>query len=479
MILSLIQYINILTREGKSLLFRNYGSSDVDRDLLAGFLNNFSNYMKEGSQSDIKSTATDEFKYYYTIIDEIIIVVCTDLEDDEATINSKITTIRVKFIDKYGEILSNGSWTGNRAMFTEFGRDIDEIILGSIKVSIIGLGGCGKSDLIRLICGNDFDMEYVPTINVDITPFNGEELDSLRSIELWDFAGQSNFRSLWKSLLDSTDIALLVLDSSFENVNRSKDIIRDILDENYKNILVIGIANKQNMPNRLTPKFCERILAETGRNPPIQVHGMVATDPANREKILTILGNAINKISNGFEPSTEIKLQTQFNDKVSQEFEQFKIEKINKEEIERVIDTKSFDNILSKIIKSESGIKKVILADRTGLTIASVSKFSYFPSDLDCIGAIASAVFLACEEQGKNLDLGDLEIVTSEFSGGKIFTSSFGPMGIFTLISDSDINIGLIRLILKSLESRFLSDIQDRYDPGDPGSVSGAALVDF
>ena len=61
------------------------------------------------------------------------------------------------------------------------------------------------------------------------------------------------------------------------------------------------------------------------------------------------------------------------------------------------IDTKSFDNILSKIIKSESGIKKVILVDRTGLTIASVSKFSYFPADVDGIGAIASAVFCASE----------------------------------------------------------------------------------
>jgi predicted regulator of Ras-like GTPase activity (Roadblock/LC7/MglB family) len=92
------------------------------------------------------------------------------------------------------------------------------------------------------------------------------------------------------------------------------------------------------------------------------------------------------------------------------------------------IDTKSFDNILSKIIKSESGIKKVILVDRTGLTIASVSKFSYFPADVDGIGAIASAVFCASEEQGKNLELGGLEIVTSEFMGGKIFASSCGPM---------------------------------------------------
>jgi predicted regulator of Ras-like GTPase activity (Roadblock/LC7/MglB family) len=113
------------------------------------------------------------------------------------------------------------------------------------------------------------------------------------------------------------------------------------------------------------------------------------------------------------------------------------------------VNTQSFDKILSKIIKSESGIKKVILVDRTGLTIASVSKFSYFPADVDGIGAIASAVFCASEEQGKNLELGGLDIVTSEFSGGKIFAASCGPRAVLCLISDPEINIGLIRLILK------------------------------
>ena len=137
------------------------------------------------------------------------------------------------------------------------------------------------------------------------------------------------------------------------------------------------------------------------------------------------------------------------------------------------IDTKSFDNILSKIIKSESGIKKVILVDRTGLTIASVSKFSYFPADVDGIGAIASAVFCASEEQGKNLELGNLEIVTSEFMGGTIFASSCGPKGVLTLISDPDINIGLIRLILKrsgdelkDILDEFLSETLDIMDSG-------------
>ena len=292
----LIQYINILTRDGKSLLFRNYGSSDVDRDLLAGFLSAFTGFMKEISQSDIKSTATEEFKYYYTIIEAIIIVVCSDLEDEDETINSKITTIRIKFIDKFGELLSSGKWTGNRVIFKSFEKVVDDIILGAIKVSIIGVGGVGKTSLLHLVCGKDIDLEYIPTINVDITSISGEELDVPRSIVLWDFAGQSNFRSLWKSLLDSTDIALIVLDSSFENVNYSKDIIRDILDKHYKDVLVIGIANKQDLPYRLTPQFCERILSEAERDPPIEVHGMVAIKPDYREKILAILREAIKKV---------------------------------------------------------------------------------------------------------------------------------------------------------------------------------------
>ena len=223
-------------------------------------------------------------------------MVCADLDEDDAVINSKITAIRAMFIEKYGEIIRKGTWTGNRAIFADFERVIDDTILGAIKVSIIGDPGVGKTTLVHLICGEEIDLEYVPTINADITSFDGEDLGIHRSLVFWDLAGQKSYRSLWKSLLDSTDIALLVLDSSFENVNHSKEIMRDVLDKYYKNIVVIGIANKQDLPNRLTPEFCQRILSEAERNPPIKVYGMIAINSDYKEAIFAILRDAIAKI---------------------------------------------------------------------------------------------------------------------------------------------------------------------------------------
>jgi GTPase SAR1 family protein len=287
----LIQYINIFTRDGKSLIFQNYGSSEVDKSILV----KISNFMRDGNQSEIKSLTTDQFNYFYTFFGEIIIVACSDLDDDEVIITSHLTTVRNKFLERYKEKLKGAEWSGTRNILSKFESELDDIILSPIKVAILGMGGCGKSDLVHLICGEDVNLEYQPTINVDITNFNETEKGVNRSITLWDLAGQSNFRSLWKNLLDDTDIALLVMDSTYETLNPTKDIIRDILDNHFKGKLVIGIANYQHMPNRLTPKFIERVLSETGWDPPIKVHGMVPLPPY-REKILTILRDAINKV---------------------------------------------------------------------------------------------------------------------------------------------------------------------------------------
>ena len=134
-------------------------------------------------------------------------------------------------------------------------------------------------------------------------------------------------------------------------------------------------------------------------------------------------------------------------------------------------DPKAFDRILTDIIRQEKGIRKVILVDKTGLTIANVSKLSYYPVDVDSIGAIASAVFCASEKQGKNLQIGELEIVTSEFSEGKIFASACGK-GVLCVVSDADVNIGMIRLVMKK-QGVQLADELDKFLAVEPLAPSG------
>ncbi len=137
-------------------------------------------------------------------------------------------------------------------------------------------------------------------------------------------------------------------------------------------------------------------------------------------------------------------------------------------------DPKIFDKILTEIIRQDKGIKKVILVDKTGLTIANVSKLSYYPVDVDSIGAIASAVFCASEEQGKNLQIGELEIVTSEFSEGKIFASACGK-GVLCVVSEAEVNIGLIRLVMKKQGVQLASEL-DRFLAVEPLSPKDAEL---
>jgi predicted regulator of Ras-like GTPase activity (Roadblock/LC7/MglB family) len=111
-------------------------------------------------------------------------------------------------------------------------------------------------------------------------------------------------------------------------------------------------------------------------------------------------------------------------------------------------DTKEFDKTLTKVMKAEERIKRVMLVDKSGLTISQVSGFAHASIDVDSIGVIAGAVFYASEEQGKSLHIGDLGIVTSEFVEGKIFASACGQ-AVLCVITSATVNIGIVRLVMK------------------------------
>ncbi|MHA1596479.1 MAG: roadblock/LC7 domain-containing protein [Candidatus Asgardarchaeia archaeon] len=121
-----------------------------------------------------------------------------------------------------------------------------------------------------------------------------------------------------------------------------------------------------------------------------------------------------------------------------------------------------FKSTLSEILKRESGVDSVILVDRTGLTISHVSRSQNSPEKLENVGAIASAIFGASEEQGKGLQIGDLKLLTSEYGKGKVFIASCGQ-GVLCVVTNPSVNMGMIRFLINKV-SKKVSKLLEKLD---------------
>ncbi|KAK8884900.1 hypothetical protein M9Y10_044023 [Tritrichomonas musculus] len=92
----------------------------------------------------------------------------------------------------------------------------------NIKCLIIGDGAIGKTCLLVTFTKNEFPVEYIPTVYENYTgtiDVDGETV----SLQLWDTAGQEDYRRIRPNFYPNTDVFLicfsLVSYDSLENVN--------------------------------------------------------------------------------------------------------------------------------------------------------------------------------------------------------------------------------------------------------------------
>ncbi len=122
------------------------------------------------------------------------------------------------------------------------------------------------------------------------------------------------------------------------------------------------------------------------------------------------------------------------------------------------------DNLLHDVIIKDGSILQVILADKTGLTIAHTSRFEIDAKDTDALGAIASAIYLASEQQGNDVNLKGLNMIISEFSNGKIFVSDCGN-AVLSIITEKNVNIGAIRMLIKETSEKLKEQVDRMIAP--------------
>ena len=127
-----------------------------------------------------------------------------------------------------------------------------------LKYIIIGDPSVGKSNLLMKFANNKFTEEYEATIGVEFGVKNITLDNQIYRIQIWDTAGQENFRSITRAYYKNCVCAMVVYDitnkKSFDNV---QNWIKDVITNSPKTVLIILIGNKIDLVDKRKVTFDE------------------------------------------------------------------------------------------------------------------------------------------------------------------------------------------------------------------------------
>ena len=119
-----------------------------------------------------------------------------------------------------------------------------------VRLLMLGLDAAGKTTVLyQLKMGET--VKTIPTIG-----FNVESLDYKGlNFTVWDVGGQDKIRVLWKHYYQGTDGLIFVVDSNDrDRIDEAAEELKRMLNEpELKDVVLLVMANKQDLPGCLSP----------------------------------------------------------------------------------------------------------------------------------------------------------------------------------------------------------------------------------
>ncbi len=117
-----------------------------------------------------------------------------------------------------------------------------------LKFIIIGDSAVGKSNILLRYTNDKFSNEFQSTIGVEFGVKNLSIDDKLYRVQIWDTAGQEQFRSITRAYYKNSVCACVVYDitnkATFENI---KSWLEDCKKKCPKTIYLVLIGNKSDL----------------------------------------------------------------------------------------------------------------------------------------------------------------------------------------------------------------------------------------
>ena len=136
-----------------------------------------------------------------------------------------------------------------------------------LKFVIIGDSGVGKSNILLRYINNTFSDEFKTIVGVEFGAKNLEVNGRIYRIQIWDTAGQENFRSIARAYYKNSVCACIVYDITNRNsFNSIQSWIDDCVKQSPKSILFILIGNKNDLNESREVQYEEGVEFAKKRN---------------------------------------------------------------------------------------------------------------------------------------------------------------------------------------------------------------------
>lgn len=168
------------------------------------------------------------------------------------------------------------------------------------KYIIIGDSAVGKSNLLLQYAHNKFNDDYQATIGVEFGAKNITVNNKIYRIQIWDTAGQENFRSITRAYYKNSVCAMVVYDiTNKETFNNVQTWIEDCKNQSPKTIFMVLVGNKNDLEDKRQVKYEEGM--ELANKNGMMFYETSAKSGFNVEEIFNSSAKAIaQKIDDGY-----------------------------------------------------------------------------------------------------------------------------------------------------------------------------------
>ena len=185
--------------------------------------------------------------------------------------------------------------------------------LNSIKIILLGDTGVGKTSIIKGYCDNKYEENPMSTLYSNyfekIITIKGQKV----KLELWDTAGQEEYRSLTKLFVKNSKIIILVYDITNKKTFECLNYWYDFIEKEIGKDVIIGLAGNKN-DLIFQEEFKEEVNFEEAKEyaEKIEANFSLVSAKESSKEIINLFEQCVNRyldtIFSGDKPNLNIKL---------------------------------------------------------------------------------------------------------------------------------------------------------------------------